>query len=95
MEQPRSDQHEGRVAVWEGPNDPRPPPDLADDALGPVVRPDPAPVPRREFRVVKRLGESVAHRPRGRAEPHRLQLLRHLPVLPAACLARFLSVGRL
>lgn len=64
--QPRRHQHEGRVAVREGLDDPGPPPDLADDALDPVVRPDPAPAPRREFRVGKRLGEPVAHRPRGR-----------------------------
>lgn len=61
--QPRSDQHEGRVAVREGPDDPRPPPDLAIDALDPVVRPDPAPVIGREFRVGQRLGEPVVHRP--------------------------------
>ena len=59
-------QHEARVAVREGPDDPRPPPDLAVDALVPVVRPDPAPVLRREFRVGKRLGKTVAHRPCGR-----------------------------
>ena len=64
--QPRSDQHEDRVAVREGSDDPRPPPDLAIDALDPVVRPDPAPVSGREFRVGQRLGEPVAHRPRGR-----------------------------
>ena len=64
--QVRRHQHEGRVAVREGPDDPRPPPDLADDALGPVVRPDPAPVLGREFRVGQRFGEPVAHRPRGR-----------------------------
>lgn len=93
--QPRRHQHKGRVAVREGPDDPRPPPDFAVDALDSVVRPDPAPVLRREFRVGKRLGEPVAHRPRGRPEPHRLQLVRHLPGLPAACLARFLRVDRL
>ena len=64
--QPRRHQHEGRVAVREGPDDPRPPPDLAVDALDPVVRPDPAPVLRREFRVGQRFGEPVAHRPCGR-----------------------------
>lgn len=64
--QPRRHQHEGRIAVREGPDDPRPPPDLAVNALDSVVRPDPAPVLRQEFRVGKRLGESVAHRPRGR-----------------------------
>lgn len=64
--QPRRHQHEGRVAVREGPDDPRPPPDLAVDALDPVVRPDPAPVLGLEFRVGQRLGEPVAHRPRGR-----------------------------
>lgn len=64
--QPRRHQHEGRVAVREGPDDSRPPPDLAVKALDPVVRPDPAPVLRREFRVGKRLGEPVAHRPCGR-----------------------------
>lgn len=64
--QPRRHQHEGRVAVREGPDDSRPPPDLAVNALDPVVRPDPAPVLRREFRVGKRLGEPVAHRPCGR-----------------------------
>lgn len=64
--QPRRHQHEGRIAVREGPDGPRPPPDLAVDALDPVVRPDPAPVLRREFRVVQRLGEPVVHRPRGR-----------------------------
>lgn len=42
--QPRSDQHEDRVAVREGSDDPRPPPDLAVDTLDPVVRPDPVPV---------------------------------------------------
>lgn len=36
------------------------------DALDPVVRPDSAPALRREFRVGKRFGEPVAHRPRGR-----------------------------
>ena len=40
--QPRRHQHEGRVAVREGPDDPRSPPGLAVDALDPVVRPDPA-----------------------------------------------------
>lgn len=35
-------QHEGRVAVREGPDGPRPPPDLAVDAFDPVVRPDSA-----------------------------------------------------
>lgn len=64
--QPRRHQHEGRIAVREGPDDPRPPPDLAVDALDPVVRPDPAPVLGLEFRVGQRLGEPVAHRPRGR-----------------------------
>lgn len=64
--QPRRHQHEGRVAVREGPDDPRPPPDFADDALDPVVRPNPAPVLGREFRVGQRFGEPVAHRPRGR-----------------------------
>lgn len=64
--QPRRHQHEGRVAVREGPDGPRPPPDLAVDALDPVVRPDSAPVLRREFRVGKRLGEPVECRPRGR-----------------------------
>ena len=64
--QPRSDQHEGRVAVREGPDDPRPPPDIAVDALDSVVRSDPAPVLGREFRVGKCLGEPVVHRPRGR-----------------------------
>ena len=93
--QPRRHQHEGRVAVREGPDDPRSPPDLAVDALDPVVRPDPAPVLRREFRVGQRLGEPVAHRPRGRPEPHRLQLLCHLLGLSGACLARFLRVDRL
>lgn len=85
-------QHEGRVAVREGLDDPRPPPDFAVDALDPVVRPNPAPVLRREFRADRRFGEPVAHRPRGRPEPHRLQLLRHLPGLSGACLARFLRV---
>lgn len=60
--QPRRHQHEGRIAVREGPDDPRPPPDLAVDALDPVVRPDPALVLGWEFRVGKRLGEPVAHR---------------------------------
>lgn len=64
--QPRRHQHEGRVAVREGPDDPRPPPDLAVNALDSVVRPDLVLVLRQEFRVGKRLGESVAHRPRGR-----------------------------
>lgn len=57
MLQPRRHWHEGRVAVREGPDDPRPPPDLAVDAPDPVVRPDPASVRRREFRVGKRLDE--------------------------------------
>lgn len=69
--QPRRHQHEGRVAVREGPDGPGPPPDLAVDAIDPVVRPDPTPVLRREFRVGKRLGEPVAHRPRGRPAEHR------------------------
>lgn len=59
---PRRHRHERRVAVREGPDDLRPPPDLAVDALDPVVRPDPAPVLRREFRVGQRLGKTVAHR---------------------------------
>lgn len=63
--QPRRHQHEGRVAVREGPDDPRLPPDLAVDALDPVARPNLAPAIRREFRVGKRLGEPVAHRPSG------------------------------
>ena len=68
--QPRRHQHDGRVAVRVGPDGLRPPSDLAVDAFDPVVRPDPAPVLRREFRVGQRLGEPVAHRPRGRpAEP--------------------------
>lgn len=61
--QTRRTHHEGRVAVREGPDGPRPPPDLAVDALDPVARPDLAPVLRREFRVGKRLGEPVAYRP--------------------------------
>lgn len=65
--QPRRHQHEGRVAVREGPDDPRPPPDLAVDVLGPVVRPDSAPVLRWEIRAGQRLGEPIAHRPRGRS----------------------------
>lgn len=40
--QPRRHQYEGRVAVRVGPDDPRPPLDLAVDVLGPVVRLDPA-----------------------------------------------------
>ena len=64
--QPRRHQHEDRVAVREDPDDPRPPPDFAVDALDPVVRPDLVPVLRREFRVGKRLGDPVAYRPRGR-----------------------------
>ena len=59
--QPRRHLHEDRVAVREDPDDPRPPPDFAVDALDPVVRPDLAPVLRREFRVGKRFGEPVAH----------------------------------
>ena len=93
--QPRRPQDEDRVAVREDPDDPRPPPDFAVDALDPVVRLDLAPVLRREFRVGQRLGEPVAHRPRGRPEPHRLQLLRHLLGLSGAYLARFLRVDRL
>ena len=93
--QPRRHQREGRIAVREGPDDPHPPPDLAVNAFDPVVRPDPTPVLRREFHVGKRLGEPVAYRPRGRPEPHRLQLVRHLLGLPAICLVRFLRVDRL
>ncbi len=93
--QPRRHQHEGRVAVREGPGDPRPPPVLAVDTLDPVVRPDPAPVLGREFRVGQRLGEPVAHHPCGRPELYRLQLLRHILGLPTACLARLLRVDRL
>lgn len=62
---PRRYQHEGRVVVREGPDDPRTL-DLAVDALDFVVCPDPAPVLRREFRVGQCLGEPVAHRPCGR-----------------------------
>lgn len=61
--QPRRHQHEGRVAVQEGPDGPRPPSDFAVDAPDPVVRPDLASVLRREFRVGQRLGEPVVHRP--------------------------------
>mgnify|MGYP006959748006 CR=1 FL=1 len=61
--QARRTHHEGRVAVREGPDGPRPSPDLEIDAHDPVVRPDPAPVLRRKFRVGKRLGEPVALRP--------------------------------
>lgn len=93
--QPLRHQHEGRVAVREGPDDLHPPPDLAVNAFDPVVRPDPAPVLRREFRAGQRFGEPVARRPRAPPEPHRLQLLRHLLGLSGACLARFLRVDRL
>lgn len=73
--QTRRTHHEGRVAVREGPDGPCPPPDLAIDAHDPVVRPDPASVHRWEFRVGQRLGEPVAHRPRGRpAEPRHAEL---------------------
>ena len=73
--QPRRHQREGRVAAREGPDDPRPPPDLAFDALDPVVRPGPAPVLGREFCAGQRFGESVAHRPRGRpAELRRAEI---------------------
>lgn len=61
--QPHRHQHVGRVAVREGPDGPRPPPDLAFDALDSVVRPDPALALGREFRVGKRLGEPFVHRP--------------------------------
>lgn len=64
--QPRRHQHEGRIAVREGSDDPRPPSDLAVDAFDSVVRPDPAPVLGREFRVGQRLGAPAVHRPRGR-----------------------------
>lgn len=64
--QPRRHQHEDRVVVREGPDDPRPPSDFAVDVLDPVVRPDSAPVLRRDFRVGKRLGEPVAQHPRVR-----------------------------
>lgn len=65
--QPRRRQHEGRVAVREGSDDPRLPSDLAVDALDPVVCPDLAPVLRWEFRVGKRLGEPVVYRLHGRS----------------------------
>ena len=90
--QPRRHQHEGRVAVQEGPDGLRPPSDLAVDAPDPVVYPDPAPVLRREFRVSQRFGEPVSQRSRGCSELHRLQLLRHLLGLSDACPARFLRV---
>ena len=64
--QPRRHQHEGRIAVREGPDDPCTPPDLAVDALDSVVPTGPAPVLRQEFRTGQRLGEPVAQRPRGR-----------------------------
>lgn len=65
--QPRRHQHEGRLAVREGPDDPRPPPPVfAVDAIDSVVRPDPVPVLRLEFRAGQLFGEPVAHRPRGR-----------------------------
>lgn len=64
--QPRRHQYEGRVAVREGPDGSRPPPDLAVDAFDSVVRPDPAPVLGREFCAGQRFGEPVAHRPRDR-----------------------------
>ena len=66
--QPLRHQHEGRIAVREGPDDPCPPPALAVYTLDPVVRPDPAPEFGREFRVGQRLDEPVAHRPHGRSE---------------------------
>lgn len=66
--QPRRHQHEGRLAVREGPDDPRPPPVFAVDAIDSVVRSDPVPVLGREFRVGQRFGEPVTHRPRGRSE---------------------------
>lgn len=62
--QPRRHQHEGRFAVREGPDDPCPPPALAVYTLDPVVRPDPAPVLRRKFRVGQRFGVPFACRPR-------------------------------
>lgn len=61
--QARRHQYEGRVVVREGLDDPRSPPDLAVDVLDPVVRPDPEPVLRREFRVGQRFGEPVSNRP--------------------------------
>lgn len=64
--QSRWHQYDDRVAVRVGPDGPRPPPDLAVDAFDPVVRPDPAPVLGREFRVGQRLGAPAVHRPRGR-----------------------------
>lgn len=64
--QPRRHQHEGRLAVREGPDDPRPPPVFAVDAIDSVVPPDPVPVLRLEFRAGQLFGEPVAHRPRGR-----------------------------
>lgn len=64
--QPHRHQHEGRIAVREGPDDPRPPPDLTVDAFDHVVRPDLVPVLGREFRVGQRFDEPVAYRPRGR-----------------------------
>lgn len=73
--QPRRHQHEDRVVVREGPDDPRPPSDFAIDVLDPVVRPDSAPVLRRDFRVGKRLGEPVAQHPRVRpAELRRAEI---------------------
>lgn len=73
--QPRCHQHEGRIAVREGPDDPRSPPDLAVDAPDPVVRPDPASVLGRDFRVGQRLGAPAVHRPRGRpAELRRAEI---------------------
>lgn len=73
--QPRRHQHEGRIAVREGSDDPRPPSDLAVDAPDPVVRPDPASVLGRDFRVGQRLGAPAVHRPRGRpAELRRAEI---------------------
>lgn len=69
---PRRHQHEGRFAVREGPDDPHPPPDLAVDALDPVVRPDPVPVLGREFRVGQRFGVLFARRPLVAFGPDRL-----------------------
>ena len=68
--QPRRYGHEGRVAVWEGPDDPRLPPYFAVYPLDAVAVADAPPVLGREIGVRQDILDTVAHRLGRRAEPH-------------------------
>ena len=92
MPQPRSRQVQGRLAIWECADHPRAPPDLAEDALQRIVRPDATPVLLREGVVAQRLVDPALHELGGLGQPLVAQLGDNPPsLLPR----RFLDDGRI